>query len=156
GQRAYLIHIPARLLKPGANQLSYISVRHGYPYTDLYPPLMGHYEQVRTATATRFWQTIDLRRLGGWMTFVLGLFSLILLFRSRARRFAAWLVVLCWSWPAFAAYGLYFTLPFGGIGRILFFYAVNTAIALSLLGFIDAWTRRPLRYLQPALLGIWL
>lgn len=156
GQRAYLIHIPAGLLKPGTNQLSYISVRHGYPYTDLYPPLMGHYEQVRTATAMRFWQTIDLRMLGGWMTFILGLFALILLFRSRDRRFAAWLVVLCWSWTAFAAYGLYFTLPFGGIGRILFFYAVNTAIALSLLGFIDVWTRRPLRYLQPALLGIWL
>lgn len=156
GQRAHLIRIPAGLLRPGANQLSFITVRHGYPYTDLYPPLMGRYEQVRNATAMRFWQTIDLRMLGGWMTLILGLFALILLFRSRDRRFAAWLVVLCWSWTAFAAYGLYFTLPFGGIGRMLAFYAINIAVASSLLGFIDAWTHRPVRHLQSAVLGIWL
>jgi two-component system sensor histidine kinase UhpB len=156
GQRAHLVRIPAGLLKPGANQLSLVTVRHGYPYTDLFPPLMGRYEQVRAATATRFWQTIDLRMLGGWLTFILGLFALILLFRSRDRRFAVWLVMLCWSWTAFAAYGLYFTLPFGGIGRMLAFYAVNIAVAASLLGFIDAWTRHPIRHLQVATIGIWL
>ena len=155
GQRPYLIRIPAGMLKTGSNDLSFITVRHGFPYTDLVPPLLGAYEQVRAATAMRFWQTIDYRLLGGWLTFILGFFALVLSFRSQDRRFAAWLMTLCWAWTAFAAYGLYFDLPFGGTGRMIAFYVVNTALAVSLLGFIDAWTRRPMPFLQPALVTLW-
>lgn len=150
GQRPYLLHLPAGLLNVGENEISYITVRHGFPYTDLVAPLLGSYEQVRDATALRFWQAIDYRLIGGCLTFVLGLFALILVFRSQDRRLAAWLMVLCWSWTAFAAYGLVFDVPFDGLGRMMVFFALNTLLAGSLLCFIDAWTRRPLPWGQTA------
>jgi two-component system sensor histidine kinase UhpB len=156
GQLPYLIRLPYGLLKTGENEISYITVRHGYPYTDLGPPLLGSYNQVHDATALRFWQSKDYRLLGGWLTFVLGLFAFILAFRSQDRRFAVWLMVLCWSWTAFAAYGLYLDLPFGGVGRMIAFYAINTAIGCSLLCFIDSWTRKPLPWGQAAVEAAWL
>lgn len=156
GQRPYLLHLPSGLLKPGENEISYITVRHGFPYTDLVAPLMGPYEQVRDATALRFWQSTDYRLLGGGLTFILGLFALIMVFRSQDRRFAAWLMVLCWSWTAFAAYGLVFDVPFGGMGRMSAFFAINTLLASSLLCFIDAWTRRPLPWGQAGVEAVWL
>lgn len=155
GQRPYLVRIPAGMLRAGENELSFITVRHGYPYTDLLPPLLAPYDQVREATASRFWQMIDYRMLGGWLTFILGLLALVMVFRSADRRFAGWLVALCWAWTGFAIYGLYFDLPFGGVGRMIAFFAVNTLLVASLSGFIDAWTRRPLRGFQAACLALW-
>ena len=156
GQRPYLIRLPAGLLKAGENELSFISVRDGYPYTDLVEPLMGPYDALRAATAPRFWQVIDYRMLAGWLTFTLGLLALIMVFRSSERRFAAWLAVLCWSWTAYAAYGLIFDLPFGGVGRMIAFFAINSMVAVALLGFIDAWTRRPVPWGQEAAAAAWL
>jgi two-component system sensor histidine kinase UhpB len=156
GQRPYLLHIPSGLLRTGENEISYITVRDGFPYTDLVAPLMGPYAQVRDATALRFWQISDYRLLGGWLTFILGLFALIMVFRSHDRRFATWLMILCWSWTAFAVYGLFFDLPFGGIGRMIAFNAINTAVAASLLCFIDAWTRRPAPWGQTSVEIAWL
>jgi len=156
GQRPYLLHLPAGLLKAGENEISFITVRQGFPYTDLIAPLLGAHEQVREATALRFWQSLDYRLLGGGLTFILGLFAAIMVFRSQDRRFAAWLMMLCWSWTAFAAYGLVFDLPFGGTGRMAAFFAINTLIASSLLCFIDAWTRRPALWGQTAVELIWL
>lgn len=156
GQRPYLIRLPAGLLKPGENEISYITVRHGFPYTDLGPPLLGSYDQVRDATALRFWQSTDYRLLGGCLTFILGLFAFIMAFRSQDRRFAIWLMVLCWSWTAFAAYGLFFDLPFGGMGRMIAFYVINSVIGCSLLCFIDTWTRRALPWGQAVIEAGWL
>lgn len=156
GQQAYLLRLPSGLLKAGENEISYITVRDGFPYTDLVAPLIGPYEQVHAGTALRFWQVQDYRLLGGGLTFVLGLFALIMVFRAQDRRFAAWLMVLSWSWTAFAVYGLYFDLPFGGVGRMTAFFAVNTLVASSMLCFIDAWTRRPLPWGQSAVEIGWL
>lgn len=156
GQQAYLLHLPSGLLRPGENEIAFITVRDGFPYTDLVPPLIGPYEQVREATALRFWQVKDYRMLGGGLTFVMGLFALIMIFRAQDRRFAAWLMVLSWSWTALAAYGLYFDLPFGGIGRMIAFFAINTLVGASLLCFIDCWTRRPLPWGQSVIEISWL
>lgn len=156
GQQAYLLRLPSGLLKSGENEISFITVRDGFPYSDLVAPLIGPYDQVQAGTAFRFWQTKDYRLLGGGLTFVLGLFASIMVFRAQDRRFAAWLMVLSWSWTAFAAYGLFFDLPFGGIGRMAAFYAVNTLVASSMLCFIDAWTRRPLPWGQSAVEISWL
>ena len=156
GQQAYLLHLPSGLLKPGENEVAYITVRDGFPYTDLVAPLIGPYEQVRDATAFRFWQARDYRLLGGGLTFVLGLFALIMLFRAQDRRFAAWLLILAWSWTALSAYGLYFDLPFGGKGRMIAFFAINTLVAASLVCFIDSWTRRPLPWGQPMIEFSWM
>jgi two-component system sensor histidine kinase UhpB len=155
GQRAYLLRLPSGLLKAGENEVNYITVRHGFPYTDLVAPLIGPYEQVRAATALRFWQAHDLRLLGGCLTFILGLFALIMLFRAEDKRFAAWLLILSWSWSALAAYGLYFDLPFGGVGRMIAFYAVNTLVGASLVCFIDTWTRKPLPWGQTVIEFSW-
>lgn len=156
GQQAYLLHLPSGLLKPGQNEVNYITLRDGFPYTDLVAPLIGPYKQVHEATALRFWQTKDYRLLGGALTFTLGLFALIMIFRAEDKRFAAWLLILSWAWTAFAAYGLYFDLPFGGIGRMIAFFAINTLVAASLVCFIDTWTRRPLPWGQTVVEFSWL
>ncbi len=156
GQRPYLLHVPQGLLKSGTNEISIITVRQGHPYTDLIEPLMGPYKQVEEITAMRFWQTVDYRMLGGAITATLGLLGIIMLFRAQERRFAMWLTVMCLSWTAYAAYGLYFDLPFGGIGRMMFFFVVTSLVYSSLLCFIDSWTRRPVPLGQAAVMGVWV
>jgi two-component system, NarL family, sensor histidine kinase UhpB len=66
-----------------------------------------------------------------------------------------WLMVLSWSWTGFAAYALVADPPFGGEGRMVAFFAINTLIPVALLCFIDAWSRRPLRWLAPTLVVAW-
>lgn len=155
GQRPYLLHVPQGLLRAGENEISIITVRQGHPYTDLIEPLMGPYRQVEQITALRFWQTVDYRMLGGAITATLGLLGIIMLFRAQERRFAMWLTVMCLSWTAYAAYGLYFDLPFGGIGRMLFFFVITSLVYSSLLCFIDSWTRRPVPWGQAAVIAVW-
>ena len=156
GQRPYILHVPQGLLRAGTNELSIITVREGHPYTDLIEPLMGPYRQVQEITALRLWQTVDYRMLGGMLTFILGLFGLIMIFRSQEKQFAFWLTVLCWAWSGYAAYGLYFSLPLSGTGRLVFFFAVTALVNSSLVCFIDAWTRRPIAWVQPLMIAIWL
>ncbi|WP_292043653.1 MULTISPECIES: sensor histidine kinase [unclassified Brevundimonas] len=155
GQRPYVLHVPQGLLKAGENELSIITVREGHPYTDLIEPLMGPHRQVQELTALRLWQTVDYRMLGGMLTLTLGLFGLIMIFRSQEKRFAFWLTVLCWAWTAYAAYGLYLSLPLSGVGRLIFFFAVTALVNSSLVCFIDAWTRRPLPWVQPVMMAVW-
>lgn len=155
GQRPYLLHVPQGLLRAGENELSIITVRQGHPYSDLIEPLMGPYRQVEQITAMRFWQTVDYRMLGGAITATLGVMGFIMLFRAQERRFALWLTVMCLSWTAYAAYGLYFDLPFGGIGRMLFFFVTTSLVYSSLLCFIDSWTRRPVPWGQAVIVVIW-
>ena len=156
GQRPYLLHLPEGLLKKGENELSIITVRHGFPYTDLFEPLMGEYGEVQKMTALRFWQTLDYRLLGGALTFILGLLALIMVFRSEEKIFAAWLLVLCWAWSLYAVYGLWFNLPFGGTGRMVIFFVTTSLVTISLNGFIDTWTRRPLYWAQIGLIAAWV
>lgn len=156
GQQPYLLHLPEGLLKKGENQLSIITVRHGFPYTDLYPPKVTEYLQLREVTALRFWQFSEYRLLGGALTFILGLLALIMIFRSHEKLFAAWLLTLCWTWSAYAAYGLWFDLPFGGLGRMVAFFAISSLVTISLNGFIDSWTRRPFYKAQLGLIAVWI
>ncbi|WP_297801048.1 ATP-binding protein [uncultured Brevundimonas sp.] len=156
GQRPYLIHLPEGLLKTGDNQLTIITVRHGFPYTDLGPPRIAEYTQVRDATALRFWQFYDYRLLCGVLTFILGLFALIMIFRAQEKLFAGWLLVLCWSWTAYSAYGLWLDIPVSGIGRMVTFFTITSLLTVSLIGFIDAWTRRPVFAAHVALMTLWL
>lgn len=155
GQKPSLVHIPAGMLKVGDNEISIITVRHGFPYSDLYEPIIGEYTQVHKLTALRFWQGSEYRLLGGALTFVLGLLALVMVFRSQQKLLAFWLLVLCWSWSAYAAYGLVLDLPYGGIGRMVSFFTVTTLVNISLINFIDTWTRRPMVKAQIGLLLIW-
>lgn len=148
GQRPLALHIPAALLRPGANELQVIAVREGLPYADLYPPILGPADQVAAWTGPKLWLAHDYRLIAGWTTFLIGLFGALMAFRSDQRRMAAWLAVLCWSWSAYALYNLWPGVPLSGLGRLSVFFVVNGLIPAALLGFIDAWTGRPLRYLQ--------
>ena len=156
GQKAVVDRIPSGLLRAGSNELLFITVRQGLPYTDLGPPLLGPWGEVSQWAEVRQWRFTDYRLLSGWTTFLIGLFAAMLAFRSQQRRFALWLAALCGAWSAFALYGLVLDPPFGGLFRVWLFFAVNSLIAVSLVGLIDAWTDRPLPRLQPALAGAFL
>lgn len=155
GQKPLVARLPAGLLQPGRNEISIITVRQGLPYSDLYPPMIGPWSQIEAWSGHRLWVMTGYRELAGWTTFVLGLFGLLLMFRSEQRRMALWLTALCWGWTAYAVYGLWLGAPVSGLGRLILFFAVNSLVPTALLGFIDAWTGRPLKGLQPAAALAW-
>lgn len=156
GQKGRVVLIPSGLLRTGVNTVGFITVRDGFPYTDLYPPILAPADQVKAWAARRLWQTNESVLIGGWTTFILGLFAVVIAFRSQERAFAIWLATLCFAWSGLAAYALVLDHPIGGILRVIAFYATNSLLSVALLGFVDAWTRRPLRWLQPAAVVAWL
>jgi signal transduction histidine kinase len=155
-QQPVVDRIPAGLLRTGSNELVFITVRQGLPYTDLASPLLGPWAEVRQWAEVRLWRFTDYRLLSGWTTFLVGLFAALLAFRSQQRRFALWLAALCGAWSAYALYGLWLDPPFGGLVRVWLFFAVNSLVAVALVGLIDAWTDQPLPRLQPALVAVFL
>lgn len=156
GQKGRVVLVPSGLLRTGVNTVGFITVRDGFPYTDLYPPILAPADQVKTWASRRLWQTNESVLIGGWSTFILGLFAVVIAFRSQERAFAIWLATLCFAWSGLAAYALILDYPIGGMLRIIAFYATNSLLSVALLGFIDAWTRRPLPWLQPAAVLAWL
>lgn len=154
GQRPVVEHVPAGLLKVGANEVLFITARQGMPYTDLVPPILGPWTQVSQWAEVRLWRFIDYRQLSALTTAIIGLFAVMLAFRAPQRRFALWLALLCGAWTAYALYGLVLDPPFGGLMRLWLFFAVNALTAVSLAGLIDAWTERPWPRFQLALIGL--
>jgi two-component system sensor histidine kinase UhpB len=155
GQKPLTLRIPAGVLRPGANEIHTILVREGLPYADLYAPILGPWRQIEAWATPKLWVVNDYRQMAGWTTFLVGLFAALMAVRSDQRRMAGWLVVLCWGWTAYALYGLWLNVPLTGMGRLSAFFIVNGLIPAALLGFIDAWTGRPLRWLQPAVAIAW-
>lgn len=156
GQQGKVVRIPSGLLRTGSNTVAYVIVRDGYPYTDLYPPILAPIDQVQPWAARRLWQQGDYFLIAGWTTFLLGLFALLLVWRAENRLYAAWLATVCFTWTGLAAYALVLDQPIGGTLRMVLFFALNSMLSASLLGFIDNWTGRPSRRLQLALIGSWL
>lgn len=147
GQKTYLTRIPAGLLRSGDNELTYITVRDGFPYTDFYPPIIAEYDSLDRYSARRLWVMGSFPLYSGLMLAMLGLVAAMMTMRSDDRRFAGWLSLLCAAFAANALYGALLDPPFGGWGRMLAYFAVNLAVPTAVLGFVDAWTGRPLRWL---------
>ncbi|MDZ3832329.1 MAG: ATP-binding protein [Sphingopyxis sp.] len=155
GQKMFLTRVPAGLLKAGDNVLTYIVLRDGFPYTDIYPPLIGEYEAMRVFSASRLWSTNEFHRYAAGLLGLLGLLAAIMVVRSEDWRFSAWLSALCAAFVGNYVYAIMLDPPFDGWGRMLAFFAVNMAVPVALLCFIDAWTGRPIRRLQAAALFLY-
>ncbi|MFY7836744.1 MAG: sensor histidine kinase [Novosphingobium sp.] len=156
GQKTFLTRMPAGLLKRGDNVLTYITLRDGFPYTDIFPPQIGEFEAMRSFSARRLWALNDFPRYSAGLLGLLGLLATVMVFRSDDWRFAAWLSALCGAFVANYLYGVELAPPFDGWGRMFAFFAINMFIPTALLCFIDAWTRRPLGWLMPLALSIYL
>ncbi len=153
GQRTHLTRIPAGLLKAGTNELTYVTVRNGFPYTDLYPPLIGVYNAMQAFSASRIWLVYDYHIVIGVLLALLGLIAAIMVLRSDDWRFAMWLSLLCAASVGQVIYTIWLDIPVDGFARMALFFAVNMAIPTALLCFVDSWTGRPMRWLQPAAIG---
>lgn len=156
GQRPVVERIPAGLLKVGANEVLFITVRQGLPYSDLVTPILGPWVQVAQWAEVRMWRSVDYRQLSGLTTAIIGLFALMLAFRAPQNRFALWLAMLGGAWTAYILYGQVLDPPFGGLMRLWLFFVVNALTAVSLAGLIDAWTERPWPRFQLVLIGVFL
>lgn len=156
GQIKHLTRIPAGLLKRGANSFVYLTVRDGFPYTDIYPPRIADYDALNRHSAQRLFVVSDFYRISGILLGLLGLLATIMIFRSDDWRFAAWLSALCAAFVGYMAYTTWLSAPVDGWGRMLAFYAIYLFIPAALLCFIDSWTRHPLRLFQPAVLAMYL
>lgn len=150
GQVLTLTRIPSGLLKAGNNRLTYITLRDGFPYTDVLEPKIADYAALERYSARSLFLASSYRLLTGALLGLLGLIATIMVFRSDDWRFAAWLSLLCASLVAFSVYFLWLDPPFDGWGRMLAFFAISQMISAAMLCFIDSWTGRPLPWLQAA------
>lgn len=155
GQRTFLTRIPAGVLRTGINELHYITVRDGFPYTDILPPLIADYDALDAYSATRLYMIRDFYIPCAAVLGMLGLLAAIMTFRSDDWRFAAWLSALCAGFVAYMVYTLWLTPPLDGAGRMLAFFAIYTFVPTALLCFIDSWTGAPVRGLQAGVMAIY-
>ena len=155
GQKTFLTRIPAGLLNVGDNQVTYVTLRDGFPYTDIYPPLIAEYDAISGYSAQRLWIMGVYPLLSGILLGVLGLFGALMVSRSDDKPFAFWLSLLCASWTAYALYGALLAPPFNGWGRMMAYFTLILFIPVALLCFVDSWTRRPLPFLRSAALAVY-
>ena len=155
GQKMFLTRVPAGILKPGDNTLTYVTLRDGYPYADIFPPMIGEYEAMRAFSANRLWNSNEFHRYGAGLLGLLGMLAAIMVVRSEDWRFAAWLSALCAAFVGNYLYAIVLNPPFDGWGRMVAFFVVNMAVPVALLCFIDAWTGKPVRHLQVAAVAIY-
>jgi two-component system, NarL family, sensor histidine kinase UhpB len=155
GQRTFLTRIPAGVLRPGINELHYITVRDGFPYTDILPPLIAGYNALDAYSAARLYMIRDFYVPCAAVLGMLGLLAAIMTFRSDDWRFAAWLSALCAGFVAYMVYTLWLTPPLDGGGRMVAFFAIYTFVPTALLCFIDSWTGAPVRGLQAGAMAVY-
>lgn len=155
GQRTFLTRIPAGVLRTGNNELHYITVRDGFPYTDILPPLIADYDALDAYSATRLYMIRDFYIPCAAVLGMLGLLAAIMTFRSDDWRFAAWLSALCAGFVAYMVYTLWLTPPLDGAGRMVAFFAIYTFVPTALLCFIDSWTGAPVRGLQAGAMALY-
>lgn len=156
GQKTFITRIPSGLLRAGDNELTYITVRDGFPYTDIMPPLIAEYDALSAYAARRLWIMGDYPLLGGMVLGLLGLFGALMVTRTDDKPFAVWLSLLCGAWTAYSLYGTLLDPPFSGWGRMMVYFALILFIPVALLCFIDSWTRQPLRHLRTAALAVYV
>lgn len=65
GQQMFLTRVPAGLLKRGSNQLTYVTLRDGFPYADISPPRIAEYKAMQAFAANRLWSTNEFHRYAG-------------------------------------------------------------------------------------------
>jgi signal transduction histidine kinase len=155
GQKMFLTRVPAGILKPGDNQLTYVTLRDGFPYADISPPLIADYEAMRAFAANRLWSTNEFYRYAAGLLALLGLLSLIMVARAEDWRFPAWLSLLCFAFVGNYLYAIQLDPGVDGWGRMTGFFLLNMAVPVALLCFIDEWTGRPIRYLKHAAIGLY-
>ena len=156
GQTRSSSRLPTGLLRPTGNELTYITVRHGFPYTDLEPVKIAPFVAYEKWSARRIWTLDKLPYVTTTLTFLVGAFAFIILWRSKSRAFAFWLMVLAWLMCANQLYTIILDPPFGGIERMVAFFAINSAIPVCFLCFIDAWSNKPIPWLQTVAVSIWV
>lgn len=156
GQIRTLTRMPAGLLKPGVNTLTYITLRDGFPYTDVLAPEIAEYAALEAFTARKLFLASGYNLLTGGLLGLLGLIATIMVFRSDDWRFAAWLSLLCAAFVANAGYFLWLDPPVDGWGRMVAFFAISQMIPAAMLCFIDSWTGRPIPWLQPVTMLVYV
>lgn len=156
GQIKFLTRIPSGILKEGRNELTYITLRDGFPYTDIIAPRIAEYDALDRHSARRLYVVGNHLMVSGILLGLLGLLAAIMMFRSDDWRFAAWLSGLCAAFVAYSVYSLWLDPPFDGWMRMLLFFAIYMFIPTALLCFIDSWTRHPIRHLQAIVLATYV
>lgn len=156
GQVRTLARMPAGLLRSGANTLTFITLRDGFPYTDLREPRIADYAALEKYSAQKLFLASGFYLLTGGLLGLLGLIATIMAFRSDNWRFAAWLSLLCAGFVANAGYFLWLDPPVDGWGRMVAFFAISQLIPAAMLCFVDSWTGRPVPWLQPLTMAVYV
>ena len=156
GQKTFLKRVPSGVLREGLNTLQYVTVRDGFPYTDISPPLLAEHDALQTFAAQRLWVMNEYVAYTGLLMALVGLFGALLLIRTDDRLYAFWLSILSGSWALYALYTLWLDVPISGEARMMAYFVINLAIPTSLLCFVDSWTRHARPRAQVAIVGVYL
>ena len=156
GQVRTMVRMPSGLLKQGTNTLTFITLRDGFPYTDVFEPKIADYAALEQYTARKLFLASPFYLLTGGLLGLLGVIATIMMFRSDDWRFAAWLSLLCAGFVANAGYYLWLDPPVDGWGRMVAFFAIYQLIPAAMLCFVDSWTGRPVPWLQPITVAVYV
>jgi len=151
GQLRRLHNLPSGLLRRGENELLFITVRSGGSYTDFKAPQIGPQPEMQAAHGTHLYLINEYRHTMAAIMAVVGLFSLLVAWRSADRRILVWLAVLAFAWVGYALSVIWPDPPWNTQGRQIFYFTHANLVPVALLGFIDSWTGKPVRKLHWAL-----
>ncbi len=154
GQRPRLEYVPAAVLQKGSNTLHFITVRSGNPYSDIYSPLVGPYDQMREQASQRLWVMNEYRVIVASLLLMVSAFGVLLYTHSKHRLFAAWLGILSLTWAASVVFPFITEWPVGSSGRLIVFHAIHYALPIALFCLIDSWTEKPLIRMQYGMIAL--
>jgi len=155
GNNRSITSVPAGLLKPGANEFVFVSVRQLLPYFDFYRPLVGETAKVRPLLQKRAYLLSGYQLQSIAVGVVISLMALVLL-RSTQRLYALWLFLLVMTWTLRGIYYRWADPPFAPEQRLLIYFLLTTFLPVAWANFANQWTGRPWRWVMPSTLSLWL
>lgn len=150
GNRRSIEHIPAGALRLGENSITAVTVQTTPRATVLAPPLLADYGAATTSFAWREFLQSDFHTISVAATFLLALLIATVAWRSTQQRIAIWLAVLSLSWVLYALIPYWVSFPFNGAVRVWSLAMAYLVLNMAWPCFVDAWTKRPWRFFQPA------
>lgn len=149
--------VPRPYLREGFNTVSTLHVV-GYPAreTSFVAPLVGEYEQLKSALSWRLFLRSDAHQIALVMGFVLALSLFVVMLRSRDKLLPFWLFMLTLSWSVHSLFFRWPEMPFHGDARLVFYSITLLLLAVCWPIFVDAWTTRGSRHFRIAMVAVFL
>lgn len=145
-----VFRIPDSALRQGDNEVRVLLVRDaGSPFFFVGSPVIGEYEQVRSAFRVRTFMLNDFNVISCTIGLVLALMGAIVLARGERQRALIWLVVLIAAWSLRLLYYDLSEPPLRAEARMVLLFAMVNLVPVAWLNLANHWGPRPLPWVAP-------